>query len=102
MNSVARLGDRTFGICKHPSHSSPIPTGGTIVSGSPTVMTNILSTARITDAVVTDCGHADVIVSGSPTVFANNIPVARVGDQTGGGGIYVATIITGSPTATTP
>jgi len=99
---LARAGDRTYGTCFHPSHSSPNPTGGTIISGAPSVTSSNISDARIGDLVVTDCGHLDVIISGSPTVTADNIGTARVGDQVGARGIYIATIISGDPRTTTP
>lgn len=99
---LARVGDRTFGTCKHPSHKTPIETGGTIISGAPTVTSNNISDARIGDLVATDCGHLDVIIAGSPTVISNGIGTARIGDKVGGKGIYIATIITGDPKTTTP
>lgn len=99
---LARVGDRTFGTCRHPSHSSPIQVGGTIISGAPSVTASNISDARIGDLVVTDCGHLDVIISASPTVISNSVGTARVGDLTGGRGIYSAVIISGDPRTTTP
>lgn len=99
---LARVGDRTFGTCSHPSHSSPIQIGGTIISGAPSVTSGNIADARIGDGVITDCGHFDVIISGSPTVISNGIGTARVGDRTGGRGIYNAVIITGDSRTTTP
>lgn len=102
MRGLARLGDRTIGTCSHPSHKKPITTGGTIISGAPTVTSGKLADARIGDFVITDCGHLDIIIMGSPTVTANGLGTARIGDSTGGLGVYVAIIITGNPRTTTP
>lgn len=99
---LARVGDRTFGTCRHPSHSSPIQIGGTIISGAPSVTSGNIADARLGDSVITDCGHLDVIIEGSPTVTANNIGTARIGDKVGALGIYNAVIITGDPRTTTP
>ena len=93
---IARLGDRTHGVCYHPSHI-PLTTGGTIITGSPDVITNEKSTARVGDLVLTDCGHIGMIITGSPTEIANNRLVARVGDAVANKAPYVATIVTGSP-----
>jgi len=94
---LARFGDRTFGFCNHPSHLGiPIPIGGTIISGAPSVTTDNLPSARIGDTVITDCGHIDQIITGSPSVISASIGNARVGDKIGGRGIYNAVIITGS------
>lgn len=93
MIPVARLGDRTIGVCN--CHDSPITVGGTIVTASIDEYTNDLGTARLTDIVLADCGHTGTIVTASELTYVNNLGVARIGDQTTG--CYVATIITGSP-----
>jgi len=56
---VSRIGDIGIASCGHVA---------TIVSGSATVLTNSISTARIGDAV-NGC-PVGIIVSGAPTVFA--------------------------------
>ena len=94
---VARVFDRTFGICY--GHKRPIQIGGTIITGDPTVTSNNLPIARIGSIVMADCGHTAMIVTGSPTTLATNITFARLGDQTSG--IYVASIITSSVDVTT-
>lgn len=99
---LARTGDRTFGTCVHPSHERPIQVGGTIVTGAPSVTAGNIADARITDLVVTDCGHTDIIISASPGVTSRNLGTARLGDATGGFGIYFSTIITASTNVTTP
>ena len=93
---IARIGDRTFGTCYHPSHR-PLQIGGTIITGSPDVLTNDRPTARITDLVRTDCGHIGVIITGSKKDIANDKLVARIGDLTDQRAPYKATIVTGSP-----
>ena len=93
---VARIGDRTIGVCCHPSH--PCKTvGGTIITGSPDVITNERLTARIGDLVLTDCGHIGYIITGSPNDIANNRLIARIQDKVSNGAPYNATIITCSP-----
>ena len=93
---VARLGDRTFGICKHPSHI-PKKIGGTIITASPDDLTNNKGTARLGDLVKTDCGHLGEIITGSPKVLANDKPVARLGDKIANKAPYIAEIVTASP-----
>jgi uncharacterized Zn-binding protein involved in type VI secretion len=96
MPSIARVGDRTQGVCAHPSHSPPISVGGTIVSGSGHCNTEGPRNARIGDSVKTDCGHSSSIVSGSGKVFDEGSPLARIGDKVAGGAPYSATITGGA------
>lgn len=96
--STARLGDRCEGRCHHPSHSSPLTIGGTIITASPNVSVNGLGAARLGDQVETDCGHIGNIITGDPTVAINNLPSARIGDKVGG--VYRATIVSGSGNVT--
>lgn len=98
MRGLARVGDRTFGICN--CHNPPISVGGTVVVGSPDVFTNGKPQARLGDVVQADCGHKGTIVTASSTVFANGRGVARLNDSTTG--CYVAQIITASPDVKTP
>lgn len=93
---VARVGDRTHGTCYHPSHI-PKVVGGTIITGSPDVITNDRLTARVNDLVLTDCGHIGYIITGSPNDIANNRLVARIQDKVSNGAPYKAEIITCSP-----
>lgn len=99
---LARVGDRTFGTCTHPSHDPAIEIGGTITAGSTDFLVNGIGGARTDDPVLTDCGHTDLIIAGSADVTANNKGVARVGDSVGKNGIYFAVITTGSTDVTTP
>lgn len=94
---IARLGDRAQGVCSHPSHSSPISVGGTIITASPDTNANNRGVARVNDLVRTDCGHTDKILTGSPDTNANNRAVARLNDLIGVDGIYNARIISASP-----
>jgi len=91
MIPVARIGDRTYGVCQF--HG---PKGGTIVSGSSDHTTNSRSTARLGDRIVADCGHGCTIITGSPTHSVNTRAVARLGDL-GGADVYHCNIVTGSP-----
>lgn len=96
MPGIARVSDRTIGVCFHPSHAPaiPFPSGGVIITGSGDVITNNLPTARVGDLIRSDCGHQSVIVSGSGKVLTNSRPTARMGDS--GAGVYMCTIIGGS------
>ncbi len=96
MPKIARLGDRTQGICSHPTHSPPISTGGTIITSSGTVYSENMKNARLGDEVQTDCGHTGFIISSSGTVYDNAQKVARLGDLVGAGAPYDATIVTRS------
>jgi uncharacterized Zn-binding protein involved in type VI secretion len=89
---IARVTDRTYGVCY--GHKYPITIGGSIIMGSPDTYANALKVARIGDLVRADCGHVARIVTGSPDVFANGIKIARLGDRVDG--IYKATIISAS------
>ena len=93
---VARLGDRTFGTCSHPSHI-PQQIGGTIITASADDITNNKGTARLGDLVLTDCGHKGEIITGSPNVLANDKPIARLGDKISNLAPYKAEIVTASP-----
>lgn len=90
---VARVDDRTYGTCT--AHLTPITTGGTITSGSPTIVVNDRAAARLGDIVVADCGHTSEITSASSTVIGDEPPIARL-DDTVGKGPYTATIISAS------
>lgn len=90
---VARVGDRTFGTCT--AHLTTITTGGTITSGSSTIVVNDKPCARLGDTVTADCGHTSVITSASGDVIGDEPAVARIGDSVGNGP-YTATIISAS------
>jgi hypothetical protein len=96
MRGIARLDDRTDGICSHPSHIVPIPVGGTIVTASTTMIVNGRGVAREDDEVLTDCGHTDLIQTFSSDTQADGRPTARLNDSVGKLGIYSATIISAS------
>lgn len=87
---VARIGDKTRGVCRIDGFQS-----GKIIQGSNDVLTNNRRTARVGDRVRANCGHIGVIVSGSNTVRSNFKKNAAIGDRTTG--IYKATIVSGSP-----
>ena len=90
---VAKVGDRTYGTCT--AHITPITTGGTITTGSPTIVVNDQPCARLGDIVLADCGHTSVITSASSIVIGDEPPIARIND-TVGNGPYTATIISAS------
>lgn len=89
---IARIGDKTQGICY--AHDTPLSIGGTIITGSPTVKSEGFGIARLTDIIVSECGHTATIVSASSNSKANGLGIARIGDR--GDGVYKCTIITGS------
>lgn len=93
MRPIARLGDRTKGVCK--GHKDPIVIGGTIVSSSDDTIANGSGIARIGDTVKADCGHTGTIISGKPDDIANGRSKARIGDSFTG--VYSGNIISGSP-----
>jgi uncharacterized Zn-binding protein involved in type VI secretion len=92
---VARLGDKTFGTCSHPSHR-PLSIGGKIITASGNTNCNNKPVARLGDTVLTDCGHTSIIITASPNGESNtNGGTARLGDLIGAGP-YSARIITAS------
>jgi len=94
MEKITRVGDRTHGICSHPSHVTPITVGGTVITGAEKCYCNGRKISRIGDRVQTDCGHTGYIVTGSAKSISENKKVSKVGDRVDG--VYKATIISGS------
>lgn len=93
--ALARLGDRTWGTCRDPSHQQPITIGGQIISASPDSSINNRGAARLGDLVQSDCGHISRIITCDPEIASNGRGQARLGDRVGEGP-YDAIIITGS------
>lgn len=94
---VARLNDKTFGTCYHPSHSVPLRVKGRIITASPDTFVNNRPVARHGDKVKADCGHISKIISSIGSVNTNQaIGTARLNDRVGNGP-YIARIITASP-----
>lgn len=81
------MGRRVARITDQISH------GGSIVEGSPNVITNGLNTARLNDRVVCMIHGPQVIATASQTVRANGRGVARLDDLISCG----AVIVTASP-----
>lgn len=77
MPQVATLGSQFQGICY--SHDSPKTVTGTVITGSGTVLTEGLPTARIGDTVQATCGHTGVIITGSSSHIVEGLPCAMVG-----------------------
>ena len=99
MRGVARLGDKTWGVCYHQDHEYPIEIAGTIIGASTDVLCggSAFGIARIGDKVLSDCDHIGYIITGDETVFIDNMNVARLGDLVDGDdpeGNYTATIVT--------
>ena len=96
MRGAARLNDKTFGVCSHPSHTIPINIGGKIVSASGNIECNGRPLARLGDKVLSDCGHTSKIISASTSEDPNNKRgTARLNDKVGNGP-YKAKIISAS------
>ena len=91
---TARLGDIGVGICC--CHDSPpcISMTGTIIQGSPNVLTNGLETARLGDIIIGSCGHIGHIITASSSVYANSKGIARLGDSFSG--CFKGVIVSGS------
>lgn len=102
MVGIARKDDRTDGTCFHPSHDPPLPTGGTITTGSLTVSIDGKPVARKGDTVVADCGHSSEITSGSLSITSAGLGenIARLND-TVGNGPYIGSITSASTTVST-
>ena len=92
MRALARVGDRTQGICI--CHRHPIAVGGTIKSGAADVETEGQANARIGDIVEADCGHTGIIVSGSGIVEIEGSGAAHIDDVFVG--CYTGRIIEGA------
>lgn len=95
--AIARVGDRTYGICD--CHKDPITTYGRIITGSPSFSLNEKDVARLGDRILADCGHEAIIVTASNKQFVDGLGVAMVDDR--GEGCYNCVIIEGSPDAFT-
>jgi uncharacterized Zn-binding protein involved in type VI secretion len=89
---IARLGDKTFGVCK--CHKKPIRVGGVIVSASSDTITDGRGTARLGDMVKANCGHTGIICTASSSSIINGRGTARLGDSIRG--CYNAKIVTAS------
>jgi hypothetical protein len=94
MPGMARIGDRTTGVCRHPSHDPAITVGGSITTGSSSVTDEGKGVARIGDTVTSDCGHIGNIVTASSQISAEGSLVARQGDSFSG--VYSGNIISSS------
>lgn len=91
MPAAARMTD--MHVCPQ-VNPGPVPHVGMMISqGSPNVMVNGLSAARVGDMALC-VGPPDSIVMGSSSVMINGMPAARLGDSTAHGG----SITSGSPT----
>lgn len=95
MIPVARLGDKTIGVCKcHSPNKDDMP--GTIVSASSDTFVNMQGVARMGDLIKADCGHYARIITASSDSFINELGVARLNDK-GEGDCYSCRIVTASP-----
>ena len=79
MRALARLGDKTHGICT--AHRNSIEVDGVIVSAAADASVNGRGIARVGDKVRSECGHEGTIISGSPDATVNGRGHARIGDK---------------------
>lgn len=100
MLPIARKGDKTHGVCSHPSHNSPISVGGTIITSASKTICEGMLVARVGDKVRTDCGHEGIIITGSAKYYVEGMRCACKGDKVDG--VYKATIITSSKKTKAP
>lgn len=92
MRAMARLGDKTHGICT--AHRGNLEVDGIIVSASEDTSCGGRGIARIGDKVRANCGHEGIIISGSPDATVNGRGHARIGDKFQG--TYTGIIISAS------
>lgn len=94
MAAIAREGDVVTGVCNGPGHVANRPFTGVWLAGSGAVNSNSLSTIRVGDTGLTDCGHTFTAITGSDTVTADGMAVHRLGDSVltvgGGSGVTVS------------
>lgn len=81
MLGIARLGDSMISVIPCRCHASPFYFVGTIIIGSPNVLTNNLMTARMGDIAASTCGHNIILITMSSKSFANGIGVHRMSDS---------------------
>jgi len=95
VRGTARLNDKTFGVCSHPSHPTPITIGGRIVTASSNTLCNNRPAARLGDTVLSNCGHIGKICTAATSEnYDRKSGTARLNDKTTG--VYKARIITAS------
>jgi uncharacterized Zn-binding protein involved in type VI secretion len=94
---IARIDDPTDGVCYHPIHDGPFPTGGKIVGGASRTIVEGSPPSRLGDEVRSNCGHYGEIISATGNIYVEGIRTAVVGDKVGNGD-YIATIIDGAST----
>lgn len=92
---ISTLGDKGVGRCC--CHSDPRCRDkvGTIIGGSTNVLVNGKPVARMTDHIVTSCGHIGTIINGSSKTLTNGLLTARIGDKFANP-CFTGTIIGGS------
>jgi uncharacterized Zn-binding protein involved in type VI secretion len=89
---AARLSDATFGTCT--GHTPAISIGGIVIGLSSNVFINGLPSARLSDIVISNCGHIGTIIASSSKIFINGLPAAKMSDTFTG--TYSGIIVNGS------
>jgi uncharacterized Zn-binding protein involved in type VI secretion len=92
MPNAATLGCKTMCPIITPG-IPPVPhiSGGTIISGAPTVLIEGKPAARMTDSILCNGAppHPDTILKGSSTVLICNMPAAYMSCSTASGGMII-------------
>lgn len=98
MADAGNLSSQGQGICKHPSHSSPLPVTVTFTQGEDTYLIDGKPALTLNSKGIGSCGHPATPKTASDKMFANGSGLHRVGDtgELPGGGTY--TLITGVST----
>lgn len=76
---IARIGDKTFGVCT--AHQIPIFIEGFIKIASGKCKCEGSTVAVMGDEVISNCGHTGIINSSSSVVKSNKKGIVRVGDS---------------------
>jgi len=91
MSDASTLTSIGVGICT--GHLIPIPTAGVIITSSGDTKIDNLGSARVTDIILSFCGHVGVLVTGAGTVKTNSLSKVRIGSVFVG--VFSGVIITG-------
>jgi hypothetical protein len=94
--ATSRITDLWAGVCS--CHRTPKSTTGVLITGASTVNKENLASSRLTDIVLSSCGHVSPVILASSTVYHESLASARITDLVGGGCLS-GVLITGASTA---
>ena len=92
MPGIARANDIACGVCY--CHETPISTCGILIPSQDTLYVNSQPAIKISDVIITFCGHISIVVSSSSISYVNKQNITRNSDFVCG--CMIGTIITGS------